>query len=135
CTVGTSDDAPDPLIALARDAERDAAEATRLASGTTDDAPSLHVIADERRAHAEALRTEIDRVAADTTDPESAQTPTGVPSEASAPAAPTVDELRGALATSQRAAADTARGLTGYRAGLAGSISAACAAEQKVLLP
>lgn len=132
CTVGLSDDGPDPLLPLAQAAESDAAEAARLAGADPAHAAALNTIADERRTHAAALHREIDRVAgADAT----ADTPTRASTTSSVPSAPpTLDAVRGALARSQRSAADAAYRQTGYRAGLAGSISAACAAEQKVLL-
>ena len=47
---------------------------------------------------------------------------------------PTLDELKSYLLESQRGAADSARNESGYRAGLLGSISAACAVELEVVL-
>jgi hypothetical protein len=45
-----------------------------------------------------------------------------------------LDQLRAELAESQRSAADSARTLSGYRAGLSASISAACATYLAVVL-
>lgn len=84
----------------------------------------------ERSAHADALATEIDRVAGGA----------GVASSTSAAATtvqappPTLDELRISLTDAQRGAADSALNESGYRAGLLGSISAACAVEVSVVL-
>jgi hypothetical protein len=49
-------------------------------------------------------------------------------------APPTVEALRAQLAESRKTAADLARALSGYRAGLLASISAACAVQAGVLL-
>lgn len=48
---------------------------------------------------------------------------------------PTVEALRERLNRSQREAADLARTLSGYRAGLLASISASCAVQTAVMLP
>lgn len=131
CTLGTdAPPEPDAFIALAAAARTDAGMATALSAQSPGQAAALTTIAAERTAHAEALEAELLRANGPTT-------PAPEPSPATtAPATPpTIDGLRAALASAQRAAADTARAASGYRAGLAGSISAACAAQNEVLLP
>ncbi|MFC4602960.1 hypothetical protein [Rhodococcus kronopolitis] len=134
CAGSDSDDAarePDPLLVPLAAARRDATDAAAAVALAPDRAGALAVVAQERTAHADALSAEIDRAAGATT------TATAAPStSAASPAAPpTVDVVRAGLADSQRGAADLARRLDGYRAGLLGSISAAVAAQQAVLLP
>lgn len=159
CTLGNTGDTPDPLIALADGARSDADLARRLAATTPERAAALQTIVSERTVHADALDTEIARAAGTTTTPRTPPpgTPASVDPTADAPAPagggqaaggpagpahasdpppppPTLDAVRQALAAAQRSAAEVARDQKGYRAGLAGSISAACAAEQRVLL-
>jgi len=133
---GLSDDdaesEPDPLLAQAASARRDAATARALTALYPDRAGALSVIADERTAHADALDADVARMAGITAD----TTTSGTSSTTSAPGAeqPTVEQLREMLVRSQRSAADLARTLTGYRAGLLSSISAACGVQTEVLL-
>lgn len=120
----------DTLSTHLRLACRDAAAAGALIAVLPADADSLTVVQTERTAHADALQTEIDRVAG---GPQEASTT--VSTTTAAPAAPqTLDELKTYLSESQRGAADSARNESGYRAGLLGSISAACAVESTVVL-
>ncbi|WP_241665836.1 hypothetical protein [Prescottella subtropica] len=131
CSDSTSPDTPaevDALTAQAERARRDATNASAAIANAPDRAAALGVIAAERTAHADALDIEIARAG-------------GAPSSATAtttatvPAPPTVEQMRADLAESQKEAAGLARTQSGYRAGLLGSISAACAAQQVVLLP
>ncbi len=133
---GLSDDdtetEPDPLLAQAASARQEAATARALTALDPGLAGALGVIADERTAHADALDSEVARMAGITTDPT-----TSGPSTTTAPpggAPPTVEQLRESLVRSQRTSADLARTLTGYRAGLLASISAACSVQTEVLL-
>ncbi|WP_309139290.1 hypothetical protein [Nocardia cyriacigeorgica] len=124
---------PDPLLAQELLARTDAAAATAAVAVEPQRHGALTLIAAERTAHAEALRTEIDRlvgVYGDGTVPSRRQ-----PEVTVAPAAP-VDAatLRGQLTAAQQSAADLARTQSGYRAGLLASISAACAVHAGVLL-
>ncbi|MEV6429684.1 hypothetical protein [Nocardia sp. NPDC051463] len=149
--VGCADDTiyePDPLAAQEVLARADAAAATAAIALTPQRHAALTTIASERTAHADALRAEIDRVIGvfgDGTTPthrtRSMDTPAGTGSSASASgtdvppgAPPTIDQLRDRLTASQQSAADLARTLSGYRAGLVASISAACATQAGVLL-
>lgn len=135
---------PDPLAAQEVAARSDAAAATAAIAVAPDRHAALAAIAAERTAHADALRTEIDRaigVYADGTKPAhrtraGASGPSAVASGSAVPptAPPSVETLRTQLTASQRSAAELARALTGYRAGLLASISAACAVQTGVLL-
>nr|WP_245676452.1 hypothetical protein [Nocardia niwae] len=135
---------PDPLAAQEVAARADAAAATAAIAVAPDRHAALTAIATERTAHADALRTEIDRVIgvyADGTKPvhrtrANASGPSAAASGSAVPPTtpPTVDTLRTQLAASQKSAAELARALSGYRAGLLASISAACAVQAGVLL-
>lgn len=107
-------------------ARRDAAAAGALIATAPELAPSLEVVRSERTQHADALATEIDRMSGGPTSTTPLVTTTP-------PAPPSLQELMGYLAESQRGAADAARNESGYRAGLLGSISAACAVELSVV--
>ncbi|MGY2120569.1 hypothetical protein ACW9HJ_03875 [Nocardia gipuzkoensis] len=135
---------PDPLAAQEVVARADAAAATAAVAAAPERHAALTAIAAERTAHADALRTEIDRVIgvyADGTKPvhrtrANGSGPSAVASGSAAPltAPPTVDALRAQLTESRKSAADLARALSGHRAGLLASISAACAVHAGVLL-
>ena len=97
-------------------------------------APTLTTVASERAAHARALADEITRITggqAPTTS--SAAASSSAPSTAPAPA-PTGADVVTALHASADSAAALAATLSGYRAGLLGSISAACTASYLVAL-
>ena len=139
-TVEPSDTpAEDPLLPIANAARADAAIATQVANSSPTRAVQLAIIAAERTAHATALDAEIARAAgkgANSPSPVSEAALTSAsaaPSTAVAPA-PTVEGLRTRLQHNQSAAADLARTVPAYRAGLLGSVAAACAAELAVLL-
>lgn len=126
---------PDPLIAHEQTARADAAAASAAIAAFPDQAGALKTVAAERGAHADALHTEIARVAgvySDGTVPADATDPATVTPIAAVPAS--LAQLRDQISAAQRAAADTGRTLSGYRAGLLGSISAACGAQVAVLL-
>ena len=121
----------DQLTAQADRARADAAAASNSIALAPERVSALTTISAERTAHADALDAEIARAAGGTAGT------TSTPSASStAAAAPTgVDAVRASLAESARSAADLARTASGYRAGLLGSISAACATQTAVLLP
>ncbi|MGQ4597575.1 hypothetical protein [Nocardia sp. R6R-6] len=135
---------PDPLAAQEVLARADAAAATAAIAMAPERHAALSAIAAERNAHADALRTEIGRAIgayADGTTPAhrtraNGPGPSAVASGSTvAPTAPpSIDALRTQLAASQKSSADLAHALSGYRAGLLASISAACAAQAGVLL-
>ncbi|KJF22196.1 MULTISPECIES: hypothetical protein [Rhodococcus] len=121
----------DQLTSQADRARADAAAASNSIALAPERVAALTTISAERTAHADALDAEIARAAgggAGTTSTPSASS--------TAPAAPAgIDAVRASLAESARSAADLARTTSGYRAGLLGSISAACATQTAVLLP
>lgn len=118
----------DALTTHLRLARTDAATAGALIAVLPDRAGALGVVQAERSAHADALAAEIDRVSgAPSTTASSATTPPAV-------TAPTLDGLRSSLNDSARGAASSARDESGYRAGLLGSISAACTVQTTVVL-
>lgn len=148
CAEDDTVHAPDPLAAQEVLARADAAAATAAIALAPQSNAALSTIAAERTAHADALRTEIDRVIGvygDGTTPVhrtgalTVPGPGGSPVPASevetASAQPaTVAQVRDQLVRSQQAAAALARTESGYRAGLLASISAACATQAGVLL-
>ncbi|WP_157108547.1 hypothetical protein [Aldersonia kunmingensis] len=126
--------AADPLIDAAARAYADSAAAVAAIALAPQRGPALQTIADERTAHAAALNDEIIRAAGNYEDG-TAPTVDGLPAPVPPPVPPpTVDELRNRLLRSQREAADLARTQSDYRAGLLGSISAACATHAGIVL-
>jgi hypothetical protein len=93
--------------------------------------PLLNVVADERAAHAKALSQEIARAAGETTTSSQAAAPT--PSGSAAPP-PSRTDVMAALRESADSAAKLGANLSGYRAGLLGSIAASCTASVTVPL-
>ncbi|APB00331.1 hypothetical protein NS506_06295 [Nocardia seriolae] len=134
CTKDETPAAPDPLLALESSALAETAAANAAIATMPERAGALKVIADQRTAHAQALRTEIDRaigVYGDGTTPGRRTPP---PTAVSVITPVSLTDLRSNLQNSQRAAADLAVTLSGYRAGLLSSISASCATHAGVLL-
>ncbi|MRH92704.1 hypothetical protein GFY24_35690 [Nocardia sp. SYP-A9097] len=134
CTKEHPPELPDPLLAQEESARTDAVSAQAAIATNPDKAGVLQTIATQRGAHADALRAEIDRAIGTygdgTTPSKRAAPPT--------PAAPipplAVSQLHTSLSQAQRSAADLSIQLSGYRAGLLGSISASCATQAGVLL-
>jgi hypothetical protein len=91
-------------------------------------APPLTSVASERSAHARALEDEIARIGG------TAQTPTTTTTTSAEPVKPTAQHVIGALRQSAESAAGLAATMSGYRAGLLGSIAAACTAAYSVAL-
>ncbi|MFD6513752.1 hypothetical protein [Rhodococcus sp. NPDC060176] len=119
----------DQLTAQAERARSDAASATAAIALAPDKSAPLTTISAERTAHALELDAEIARAAG------GSATTTASPSTSAANAPTGVDALGTSLADSARSAADLARTMSGYRAGLLGSISASCSTQVAVLLP
>jgi hypothetical protein len=95
---------------------------------------TLTAIAAERTAHARALADEITRLT-DGEAPTTSAAPTTTTSSTAAPAAkPTVTAVAKALRESAEDGARVATDMTGYRAGLLGSIAASCTAAYQVAL-
>ncbi|MFF2082214.1 hypothetical protein ACFVVM_00460 [Nocardia sp. NPDC058176] len=139
---------PDPLAAQEVLARADAAAATAAIALAPQSQAALSTIATERTAHADALRTEIDRVVGVYGDgttpvrrtgevtvpgPDGSTVPASVV-ESGAAQPLDIAQLRDQLTRSQQAAARAASIESGYRAGLLASISAACATQAGVLL-
>lgn len=135
------------LLPLARAARDDAAAARALAPQLTVYAAALGVVAEQRGQHAQALREEITRLDQDVAaqlDATDATTSGTASASGSASASETAGEgtnesaslesLTAALTTSARGARDAAISLSGYSAGLAGSVSAAVTTLVKVQL-
>jgi hypothetical protein len=102
-------------------------------------APLLNVVADERAAHAKALSQEIARAAGQTTTSSQAAAPTPAGSAAPTPSGsatppPSRTDVMAALRESADSAAKLAANLSGYGAGLLGSIAASCTASVTVPL-
>jgi hypothetical protein len=93
-------------------------------------AAALKEVALERSRHAQALATEIDRVAGRSTTSSSATT-SPAPTGSIAPP-PSLSDVVDSLHASADSAARLAATLSGYRAGLLGSIAAACTAAYTV---
>lgn len=126
---------PDVLVAHEFSARSDAAAATAAIAIDPQRTAALTTIAAERTAHADALRTEIDRAIGVYGDGTTPAVRTPAPTTTPAPdAPPSIGALRDQLNASQRAATDLAVTQSGYRAGLLASISAACAVQVGVLL-
>lgn len=145
--VGVSacgDDGPDPqqltaqaLIPLARTALADETTARGLAATDATYAAALTVVADQRGAHAIALREEITRLHRDTAsqlDTPASSTATSAPGGGVPTAGMSVDRLREQLRASARQARDTAVAHSGYPAGLAGAVSASVTSMIEVQL-
>ncbi|MFW0784725.1 hypothetical protein AAFP35_09400 [Gordonia sp. CPCC 206044] len=116
------------LLPLADAALADQVAAQSLAPRAPAYTRALGVVAEQRGAHAQALREEITRL-----DQETANRIVA-PSAAPIPPPTTVAELRGRLTRSARLAGDAGSSLSGYSAGLAGSVSAAVTSMVEVQL-
>jgi len=134
---GTTPSPPADLDDLTNALDRaraDSGLATEAADADKSAANALTEVAAERSAHAQAVAEEIVRMTgkpAPTTP--TTTTASSVPSAAAQPA-PTVGDMIGALRTSADSATQAAAALSGYRAGLLGSIAAACTASYSVAL-
>jgi hypothetical protein len=91
--------------------------------------PALAAVSADRSKHAEALTDEIARLTGEVTTSSSTTTTT-----TAAASAPTTKDVATALRTSADSAARLAAGMSGYRAGLLGSIAASCTAAYTVAL-
>lgn len=91
--------------------------------------PQLAAVSSERSKHAEALSDEIARMTGEATT--SSSTTTTSTTQATAP---TAKDVVAALRKSADSAGQVAAQLSGYRAGLLGSIAASCTAAYSVAL-
>lgn len=124
--------AVDPLkaqLTLARHDSDMAAAAATVESPRV--AAALKQVASEREQHATALAAEIDRVAGITSSTSSSTTTTTTTSAPPGPP-PKLSDVVGSLRASAGSASQLAMSESGYRAGLMGSIAAACTAAYTV---
>jgi hypothetical protein len=133
CSSPPAPPAVDELEAQLTLARQDSALAAASAAGASEQVGKvLTQVAAERAQHAQALTTEIKRLAPPSTSA-TTTSPTTTASAAGTPPPPLAD-----VVTSLKASADSARQLagtaSGYRAGLLGSIAAACTASYTVAL-
>jgi hypothetical protein len=135
CSSPPAPPAVDELEAQLTQARQDSELAIAAAAGASQAvSTALKQVAAERTQHAQALSTEIARLAVDPTSTSAGTTsPTTTASAAATPPPPLADVI-----TSLRASADSAGKLastsSGYRAGLLGSIAASCTASYSVAL-
>ncbi|MCW2651832.1 MAG: hypothetical protein JWR32_2808 [Mycobacterium sp.] len=115
-------------------ARRDSEMAKAAAAGADSYAPALTVVAGERAAHARALSQEIARAAGASPSPAPTPSPSPTATAAAPTPPPSLSDVTTALRTSADGAAQLAAKLSGYRAGLLGSIAASCAASVTVPL-
>lgn len=116
----------DDLLTQLELATGDAAAATATATAGSPLAPTFSAIADLREAHAKALAAELARI------PGAPTTTRSAASSSASPVSPSADQLRARLQYSAQSAAQSATIHSGYRSGLLGSISAACATAAEV---
>ncbi|MCV7332617.1 hypothetical protein H7J81_21170 [Mycobacterium cookii] len=114
-------------------AQRDSELANAAAVGAPQQlGAALTEVAAERAKHAQALTTEIARLAV---NPTSTSAPTTTPTTSRAAAAPPpLADVVNSLKASAESASRLATTSSGYRAGLLGSIAAACTASYSVAL-
>ena len=130
CSSGEAE--PDVLLGAARAAKADAALAEAIGRAHSGLAEVAEEVATARKAHAQALQREIDRM-----NPPDPKAPPSVPEPPPQQAPSSADQaseaLRAAARKAQQQAADLVPSLPPYRAGLAGSVSASCACLLEVL--
>ncbi|MEW2480743.1 hypothetical protein AB0876_14250 [Mycobacterium sp. NPDC049093] len=130
----------DDLTAQWDRARADSALAADAAAAQSPQAPvarALNAVATDRSAHAKALADELTRMTGSTpanTTTTTKSTAKAAPGGGADPSAPSVDDVVDALKESADRAAGLARRLSGYRAGLLGSIAASCTAGHTVAL-
>ncbi|MCV7423363.1 hypothetical protein H7K45_22680 [Mycobacterium yunnanensis] len=127
----------DALIGALDRAHEDARLAGNAAAAAAPKiAAALAVVADQRAAHATALTEEITRISGETPTTSTTASSSAPPTTSGPPPAPpTAAEVVAALKQSADGAALLAAQQSGYRAGLLGSIAAACTASFTVALP
>ncbi|WP_396913346.1 hypothetical protein [Mycolicibacterium sp.] len=140
CSTTTPQPEVDDLTAQWERARADSALAADAAAAQPPQAPAaraLNAVAADRSAHAKALSDELTRMTGATpADSATATKSMAKPAPGAGPdtAAPGVDDVVHALKESADRAAGLARRLSGYRAGLLGSIAASCTAGYTVAL-
>jgi hypothetical protein len=126
---------PDPLEQQLELARHGSDVATAAAKAVPPElARALNEVATERSRHATALIEEIARAARKPT-PTSSESASPTTTSAAATPPPSVDDVVATLRSSAESATKLAPNLSGYRAGLLGSIAASCTALHSVALP
>jgi hypothetical protein len=121
----------DDMVAQLDQARSDSQLASdAVATAAPPQKPALSAVAADRSKHAQALSDEIARM---TGEPATSTSATTTTSTAQA-TAPTAKDVVAALHTSADSAAALAARMSGYRAGLLGSIAASCTAAYQVAL-
>jgi hypothetical protein len=135
CSSPPAPPAVDELESQLELARRDSELATAAALAAAKPAnAALTEVAAERTQHAQALATEIARLAVNPTSTSSQTTsPTPTTSAVAAPP-PSLSDVITSLRASAASAGQLATTTSGYRAGLLGSIAAACTAAYSVAL-
>lgn len=141
CSTTTPQPEVDDLTAQWDRARADSALAAEAAAAQPPQAAAtraLNAVASDRSAHAKALADELTRMTgsapADTAASTTRSAPKTTPSAGADTSAPGVGDVVNALKESADRAAGLARRLSGYRAGLLGSIAASCTAAHTVAL-
>lgn len=130
CASSTPPPEVDELAAQLERARTDSQLATDAAAAARGEiAEALGAVASERSAHAAALSDELVRIQGSNAPTTTATSTTAEPAKT-----PNVADVIGALKVSAQSAADLATNSSGYRAGLLGSIAAACTAAFTVAL-
>jgi len=135
CTSPPRPPAVDELESQLKHARHDSELAT--AAAATADKPvsaALAEVASERAQHAQALATEIARLAVNTTSSTTATVSPTTTTSAAAALPPSLPDVINSLRGSAASASHLAMTSSGYRAGLLGSIAAACTASYSVAL-
>ncbi len=134
----SSPPAPPPVDELESQlklARHDSELATAAAAGAaTPVSAALTEVASERTQHAQALATEIARLAVNPTSTTSQTTSPPPTTSAAAAPPPALSDVINSLRGSAASASHLAMTSSGYRAGLLGSIAAACTAAYSVAL-
>lgn len=135
CSSPPAPPAVDELESQLKLAQHDSELATAAAAAAAAAVnAALTEVAAERTKHAQALATEIARLAVNPTSTSSqTSSPTPTTSAAAAPP-PTLSDVINSLRGSAASASHLAMTSSGYRAGLLGSIAAACTASYSVAL-
>ncbi len=136
CSSPPAPPAVDELEAQLTLARQDSGLATAASVGASQAvSKALTEVAAERTRHAQALTTEIARLAVNPTSTSAGTTsPTTTASAAAAPPPPPLADVVTSLRASADSAAKLASTSSGYRAGLLGSIAASCTASYSVAL-
>ncbi len=134
CASSPTPPAVEDLEAQLELAKRDSQTARDAAAAANPvAAPALAEVASERSEHARALAEEIARAAGEPV-PTTTETSTTTTTSAQAGPPPSVRDVINALRESADSATALAAELSGYRAGLLGSIAASCTASYQVAL-